>query len=277
MNNPISLERKDWVLGASTGILIGAVGVAAVILGWPSEIRILLVLVIFATVSTWGVLLLYRRLQTEIRLEANHLEAAIAVNAMIKARLPLPAFGGAAIEADTARELISLILQKRPRRVMECGSGLSTLLVGYVLERLGDGEVLSMEHLADWADLTRNRIEQHGLQHHARVFHAPLEWVDLGGMATWKWYARRCWEDWKDVDLLIVDGPPAWEDRFARHPALPLLWDHLNDGAVILLDDTARPGEKGVVTDWIALYPGRLIRTHVGASRGLTLLTVSKK
>jgi predicted O-methyltransferase YrrM len=277
MNRLYSLQQKDWALTVLAGVLVGTVGLGMTTLKWQSDTWIILVLSAFAAGSTWSVLFLYRRLQKEIRIEANHIEAAVALYGVISPRLPLPAFGGTAIEADTARELVSLVLQKHPRRVLECGSGLSTLLVGYALEKLGEGQVLSMEHLANWSDMTRTRIEQHGLQRHAAVFHAPLEEIEISGMRRWKWYTPNCWVDWKQIDLLIIDGPPAWKDEFARYPALPLLWNYLGDGAVIFLDDTRRPGEKAVIAEWLALYGGKLNRIDVETSKGLTLLTVSKK
>jgi predicted O-methyltransferase YrrM len=270
------LEEKDWILTVLAGILLGAVGMGLRTFGWLSESRIILVLAMFAGGLMWTVLFLYRRLQKEIRIEANHIEGAIALYRVIGPRLPLPAFGETAIEADTARELVSLVLQRRPRRVVECGSGLSTLLVGYALEKLGEGQILSMEHLVDWSDMTRTRIEQHGLQRHAVVFHAPLEEIEVPGMRSWKWYDPNCWVEWKQIDLLIIDGPPAWKDESARYPALPLLWNYLSDGAIIFLDDTGRPGEKAVIAKWLTLYPGRLSRKDVETSKGLTLLTVSK-
>jgi len=138
MNRLYSLQQKDWALTVLAGVLVGTVGLGMTTLSAIGYLDIL-VLSAFAAGSTWTVLFLYRRLQNEIRIEANHIEAAVALYGVISPRLPLPAFGGTAIEADTARELVSLVLQRHPRRVVECGSGLSTLLVGYALEKLREG------------------------------------------------------------------------------------------------------------------------------------------
>jgi predicted O-methyltransferase YrrM len=276
MNKLPGLENKDWILILFISIITGTAGLSARAFRVSGEIVILVTLAMIAVWLTLLALFLFRRLQKEIRIEANHVEATITLNTVIAPRLPLPAFGGTAIEADTARELVSLILQERPRLVVECGSGLSTLLVGYALERVGKGRILSMEHNADWVNITRNRLEQHGLQPYATVLHAPLEETKLPGRGIWKWYDPKCWEDWNQIDLVIVDGPPSWKNHSARYPALPLLWDRLNDGSVIFLDDSARSGEEAIIADWLSLYPDRLVKKTLETSKGLILLTVSK-
>ena len=54
------------------------------------------------------------------------------------------------------------------------------------------------------------------------------------------------------IDLLVVDGPPAFADGLglARHPALPVLRDRLAPDATVVLDDVERPGEQEVLRRW---------------------------
>ena len=54
------------------------------------------------------------------------------------------------------------------------------------------------------------------------------------------------------IDLLLVDGPPAYATGYglARYPALPALHDRLAPGATVVLDDVERPGEQEVLRRW---------------------------
>ena len=38
------------------------------------------------------------------------------------------------------------------------------------------------------------------------------------------------------IDLFIIDGPPVNSSRNARYPAIPLLFDKIKKGSIILLD-----------------------------------------
>ena len=54
------------------------------------------------------------------------------------------------------------------------------------------------------------------------------------------------------IDLLVVDGPPAFEPGcgLARHRALVVLHDRLVAGATVVLDDVERAGEQEVLGRW---------------------------
>jgi hypothetical protein len=56
----------------------------------------------------------------------------------------------------------------------------------------------------------------------------------------------------EQVDLLIVDGPPAHEPGHGRRraPALAAFGPLLPETATVILDDVNRPGERDVLTAW---------------------------
>ena len=76
------------------------------------------------------------------------------------------------------------------------------------------------------------------------------------------------------VDLLVVDGPPAFEDGFglARHPALPVLRGRLAPGATVVLDDIERPGEREVVRRWEREFG---LTFHRDDAAGVAIATVA--
>ncbi|HWI72470.1 MAG TPA: class I SAM-dependent methyltransferase [Baekduia sp.] len=137
------------------------------------------------------------------------------------------------------------------RRVLELGSGVSTVVLGRLLRTTG-GTLVAVEHDARWCAWVAERIVAEGLEATVSVLHAPLEPLPEHALP---WYARRGTDAALASgapDLLIVDGPPAFrpEDALARLPALSELLERLAPGATIVLDDIARPGERAVLERW---------------------------
>ncbi len=149
-------------------------------------------------------------------------------------------------------EVLNTVALRRPRLVVECGSGVSTIFLARLFLELGGGATLAIEHDAEWAAWLRARLADEGLTAHADVVHAPLDasgWFDEGRVLDA--LAGR------DVDLLLVDGPPA-ADGFgpptSREPALGFFLTALTAGATVVLDDADRPGEQEVLRRWEERY-----------------------
>lgn len=141
-------------------------------------------------------------------------------------------------------------------RVLECGSGNTTVLLARLLrQREVDGHVVALEHDAAWAALIAEQLGREGLTGMATVRHAPL------GADGWYDAALP-----NDVDLLVVDGPPAYEPgrAAARGPALGRAWDRLAPSCSVVLDDVDRPGEQAVLRAWEAARPLRFERCRGG-------------
>ena len=67
------------------------------------------------------------------------------------------------------------------------------------------------------------------------------------------WYSTSSLEDVKDIDVLLVDGPPGSTGAMARFPAYPLLREKLASSALILVDDVHRDDERSAVDMWVEL------------------------
>jgi hypothetical protein len=172
--------------------------------------------------------------------------------------------GDFAVDADFAKVLIQEV-GPGIRTVVECGSGMSTLLIATILEANGgEGRVVSLEHDARWASRTQELLGAAGLSHRAHVVYAPLcrqrvgqelvSWFALGGHAK----HRELDLPRGSVDLLLVDGPPT-ASPLARWPAPHVFRPHLSKDFTILLDDGRRSGERQVVNRWVTeLGPVRL-------------------
>jgi predicted O-methyltransferase YrrM len=175
---------------------------------------------------------------------------------------------------DLQVQLVRLVLSRRPSLVVECGSGTSTMWLGYAARSVG-GRVVALEHHERYAAATRALVSEHGLDDVVDVRLAPLQRQQVGdGNAPW--YGPSGWSDLEDIGLLLVDGPPTGVAPQARYPALPLLRTRLAPSAVVLLDDFHRVDEKAVMERWVDDVDGD--ETHVwststlGTARGTGVL-----
>lgn len=132
--------------------------------------------------------------------------------------------------------------------ILECGCGLTTLLV---LAVLGEdaGRLLALEHNAGWAERVAQRCAEHGLPAD-RVLHAPLR--DYGGYA---WYGVDGARLPRDIQLVICDGPPS-DTKGGRTGLLPQLHERFAQDCIILVDDMGRAADRDMVASWVGEYGG---------------------
>lgn len=149
------------------------------------------------------------------------------------------------------------------REVVECGSGVSTVLLARALRDAGGGRLHALEHDPTWAATVRALLERERLGGVATVVEAPLGPHALARNGC-GWYTADAVEELPrgGIDLLLVDGPPAGEPGLgeARYPALPALAARLAADALVALDDVDRPGEAAVLAAWEAETKYRLAR-----------------
>jgi hypothetical protein len=128
--------------------------------------------------------------------------------------------------------------------ILECGSGLTTLVMGYLAGRR-KVETWSLEHNADWHQRVSNAIKRH------HVPAANLCFAPLRDYKDFNWYDPPLDKMPAKFSLIICDGPPSLAPG-ARYGLLPILGDRLNAGAVILFDDARKPGQPEVLRRWAA-------------------------
>lgn len=226
----------------------------------------------------------YHKLSTAIanrRLEAAQIadntfrqtEALLALYRDLDPPRGLPPTRGWAASPDFLRVLSVLIDDCAPLTVVECGSGLSTLVAAACLRRAGKGRVFSMEHDAVYAEKTRKLLRSHGLEEYADIIDAPLVDLSLPGWSG-KWYDHSAFPPRLEIDLLVVDGPPWFKSDLARYPALPLLRSRLSGNAQILLDDADRDGEQQIVKRWLVEGLGISRLDRPACEKGCVILGV---
>lgn len=238
----------------------------------PFALALLLPVALFVLLAAQRKLL--RRLERNERRLRNdvvrQVQALHAIHTLLPIRSPLPPMGQYTIDPDFAALLASTVLEHRPRRVLELGSGVSTLIVAYALRAAGGGQLVSVDESERYRDSTLAHIRRHGLEDVAHVIHAPLVERQVGD-SPYRWYDTTRFGDIPAIDLMIVDGPSGRTGPLARFPALPLLWHKLGPASVILMDDADRDDERHIITKWCEQYPS-LRREHIRTRKGACVL-----
>jgi predicted O-methyltransferase YrrM len=146
------------------------------------------------------------------------------------------------------------------RVVVECGGGVSTMYIAKLLATRAEGHLHTIEHDAKWADCLREMLHRQSLEAFCTVTVAPLE--PMRSPSAWYAAAELQRLDLTGIDLLLVDGPPAYarERRHARQPALRFFFDRLASDCTVILDDIDRRGEQEVVDRWEREFPVRFER-----------------
>ncbi len=156
-------------------------------------------------------------------------------------------------EWSASEDLLQGIIQeawRTPGPVLECGSGLSTLLLGILGERVG-WEVWTLEHDPDWVAHMRRMLQRFKVTN-VHLIYAPLQ--DYG---DFHWYAVQPESFPVSFTLVVCDGPPG-NTPGGRQGLLPVMGSRLHPRAVILLDDTDRPAERTIAQQWARQLRGTL-------------------
>jgi hypothetical protein len=126
--------------------------------------------------------------------------------------------------------------------VLECGSGLTTLLIGMLAGRRGI-ESWTLEHLPAWRDRVARVVARNDIPG-THLCLAPLR--NFGGYV---WYDAPLAQLPPAFRLVICDGPPG-QTAGGRYGLFPVVGDRFGAGARILLDDVERVGERSVLRRW---------------------------
>ena len=128
--------------------------------------------------------------------------------------------------------------------ILECGSGLSTILLGLLAARRGI-DVWSLEHIPEWHARVRSVLESLGIP----TVHLHL--TPLRNYGDFDWYSLPLASMPHTFQLVVCDGPPG-TNRGGRYGLLPVMRTRLLEGFLVLLDDAARPEEQNMIQRWAA-------------------------
>lgn len=184
------------------------------------------------------------RFDVAMRRFAADPEAAVAPGSGVLAEL-ISAWGntGWSAQEEYLRVCIAQALCSNGP-TLECGSGLSTLLLGVVAQRRGF-EHWALEHQREWSVRVQRGLARYGLRA------VRLSTAALKPYAGFHWYDPPLGEMPSHFAMVVCDGPPA-QTLGGRYGLAPVMRDHLQPGCVILLDDASREDERTVARRWQA-------------------------
>lgn len=189
--------------------------------------------------------ILFRRLLRRFR---ERPEAALDRPGLL--RLLTFAWGNAAWSADPTllRAILGDALQARGP-ILECGSGLSTLLLGVIAQATGQ-PLVTLEHDRSWAERVRRELRLHAIQgvelHQGPLrSHGAFDWYDPPSSLP------------PQFALVVCDGPPG-NTRGGRSGLVPVMKDRLVPSTILYLDDIDRQAEQDIGKRWARELPAAL-------------------
>ncbi|MEV6298626.1 class I SAM-dependent methyltransferase [Actinoplanes sp. NPDC051861] len=190
----------------------------------------------------------------DLRAVPREVEATVQLFQGFTPRAPMPSSGGFALNPTDLLDVLHLIRTRKPRLVLELGSGTSSVWIAYVLEKTG-GRLISLDHDAGYAARTRAALAAHKLTKVAEVRDAPLVPATIDGR-DYPWYDPETLADLRDIDFVLIDGPPERTGADARYPALHMIEKRLADTATIIFDDATRKDEQAALAAWTERFDG---------------------
>lgn len=179
-----------------------------------------------------------------------------------------------ALPAQTMQFAARIADMMKPARIIEFGSGYSTLVLAKV-SRQTNGRLLSFEHSEFFAQRTEAQLGSDAQAGAATILHRPLK-IHRYGAKLLSCYSI-CWKEHKDFEgceLSLVDGPPS---SISREAVLYELFPRLRVGGVVLVDDMNRESEQRWLKTWKQVF-GEALETCVLSSfgRGLGVFRKSR-
>jgi hypothetical protein len=132
-----------------------------------------------------------------------------------------------------------------PGPILECGSGLTTLLIGLLAGRRNIAS-WTLEHFPDW----HKRVSETLARQKITAVHNCL--APLRDYGDFSWYDPPREKLPDKFSLIICDGPPG-STKGGRYGVVPVLKEKLAPGTIILLDDADREAEADALKRWSEL------------------------
>jgi hypothetical protein len=193
----------------------------------------------------------------------------IALYRILDGKEWLPTMRGMELSPDLLLHIALHIQRERPRVIIECGCGASTIVMAHAIEKAGgQGHIYSVEEHPAVAEETSRELARRGIdrlvsiniapltEHRYARFDTPFQWYDLSAAALPA-----------QADMLLVGGPRNCLNKFARYPAGPEFLPRLAPGGHVFVSDANELDQIDLRQQWRVLYPDLGIR-NLGAENG---------
>lgn len=147
------------------------------------------------------------------------------------------------------------------KNIIEFGSGFSTICIAnFIKTEKREIQFYSIESDENWFNMMRNYLKKMELEPFVEIILAPLD--NQRELDNVLWYnldvLNETLRNSGLFDLVIVDGPVGALSRNSRLPAIPYLQKKVSRNIKVFLDDTNRPDEKYIISEWARLLDGRI-------------------
>ncbi len=127
--------------------------------------------------------------------------------------------------------------------ILECGSGLSTILLGLAAQRNGN-KIWSLENNPFWAERVRSALKRYNIKS------VELCETSLRDYGPYWWCDPLKDRMHKAFSVVVCDGPCGNTTPGGCYGLLPTMKLHLKPGCIMLLDYAGRPAEKKIIARW---------------------------
>jgi hypothetical protein len=171
----------------------------------------------------------------------------------LKTLLMSDTLGEWALDAQTIILLWEILHREKPRLIVECGAGISTLVLArYAALAFSERDpcfIVSLEQDFATTQSIFARLGDAGLERFVQIVHSPLDANDNYSLHNFEKVLARLPR--KRIDFLVIDGPAGVTG--CRLATLPMLLGHCREGARWFLDDAFRDGEMRILNQWSRL------------------------
>jgi predicted O-methyltransferase YrrM len=171
--------------------------------------------------------------------------------------------------------LVNDVVVNNRKAVLEFGSGISTIILARLIKMNNlDCTITTVDESPEWQEIIKKIIKDENLLSYVDFVCAPTE-LSKDFQYSYEYNNAIVLEaiSNKYYDLVLVDGPSAWQKKNIKSRAsnIKFIKDNLKDDFTIFIDNSNRPGEieltKRIATT-LNLKPSNLDPTFLTFSRG---------
>jgi hypothetical protein len=165
-----------------------------------------------------------------------------------------------ALDFETINYLEKDIKRLQPKKILEFGSGISTICLSQFLLEIYGSEtsvrIYSIEQDEKYAKDSKRLIKEYGHEKYVKIIYAPLRVTMVEGIKCYTYDLESMCQALKGLgfEYCLIDGPSVseFDGRFAT---LPLIKNYVRNGrARFVLDDALRAKELFIAKKWKQLF-----------------------
>ena len=191
----------------------------------------------------------------------------------LRSTILLPPLRGWAASPDFLLVIAEHARQEKPKVIIECGSGASSVVLAQCVKLNGEGQVFSLEHDPKYSQRTRELLEKNRLNNYVTLVDAPLKKYSRNG-EKYQWYSLENLPKLYEIDMLVIDGPPAYLGPKARYLALPKFIDKFSKNCSAFLDDAGRESERSCIKSWSEEFKNIKVK-YIDCEKGCAQISLS--